>query len=568
MIRAATALLLPLAACTDHVQLAKDPLDGLVSLVVMPAETTITITDLSQPPQTLQYHAIGTFLDGTKHDVTDLVRWTVDNRFPGDFTDPGTYLTSNEAAGHVVVHADGETLSATAALDVIVIATLVDGAFPPPAPQLFTPDATVIVGDPTHAPNVVYPSTGTEFPQGLGSTLFQYSTGAGNDTFQLAFDCDVLHLAVQTGADRWLASDVTQSMIAESCIGQPVAMTLLGASSASGLIYGAGQVAIEFSTDSPDGIIYYGSAGTGGIMRGELGAQTASKVYPLDSTSVCCHAASRRGDALAMSYPGDFLQTIALPSLATTISATTKIPMGWASYSPDGTRIVVANLGVLTLYDAATGKPVGPGGGRVPLPAMKLATHPDWSPDGAYVAVALTATTITSNSDVQAASIARIPFKNDTWGPAEILVTAAGSDNDYFPRYSPDGAYLAYVHATEPAQMATSAELWLVPAAGGTPIALATASHRVGGVDGVPGLADTMPTWAPVEGERAWLAFASARAYGVVLPSAGQSQIWIVSVDLAHAATTSDPSGAGFWLPSQDVTVLNNNPVWSPSPTP
>jgi hypothetical protein len=567
MIRAATGLLLLFAACTDHVQLAKDPLDGLVSLVVMPAETTITITDLSEPTQELHYHAIGKFLDGTKHDVTDLVRWTVDNRFPGDFIEAGDYQTSNEAAGHVVVHADGETLSATAALDVIITVTVIDGAFPPPAAELFTPDATVILGDPTHAPNVVYPSNGTELPQGVASTLFQYTTGAGNDTFQLSFDCDVLHLAVQTGADRWLASDVTQSVIAESCIGEPLAVTLLGASSASGNIYGAGQVAIQFSTDSPDGIIYYESSATAGIMRGELATPSASKVYPLDTTPVCCHTVSRLGDALAMSYPGEFLQTIALPSLATTIPATAKIPMGWASYSPDGTRLVVANLGVLTLYEAATGKPVGPGGGRVPLPPMKFATHPDWSPDGAYVAVALTSTMITSNADVAAASIARIPFRADVWGPAEILVSTAGSDNDYFPRYSPDGTHLAYVHATEPAVTAASAELWLVPSAGGTPIALATASHRVGGVDGVPGLADTMPTWAPVQGERAWLAFVSARAYGVVLP-AGQSQIWIASVDLAHAATTSDPSGAGFWLPSQDVTVLNNNPVWSPSPTP
>ena len=41
----ATAFFVVLAACTEHVQLARDPLDGLVSLTVMPAEASITITD-------------------------------------------------------------------------------------------------------------------------------------------------------------------------------------------------------------------------------------------------------------------------------------------------------------------------------------------------------------------------------------------------------------------------------------------------------------------------------------------------------------------------------------------
>ncbi|MGE5183474.1 MAG: TolB family protein [Acidobacteriota bacterium] len=276
------------------------------------------------------------------------------------------------------------------------------------------------------------------------------------------------------------------------------------------------------------------------------------------SSCVGCHAVARSGTEVAMGYGGETLQTISLPSLATGISAATqKIPMGWASYSPDGTRLVVANKGVLALYDAKTGAPIGAGGGKVPLPPMRFATHPDWSPDGAYVAVALTGVAPT-NQDVSAASIARIPFHADTWGPTEVIVAATGSDNDYFPRYSPDGKYLAYVHATTAAHGAPDASLRLVPATGGTPIVLANAA----------GAADTMPSWAPQQNQRAWLAFASARAYGVVVPGGGPSQIWITAIDLAHAATSSDPSAGAFWLPSQDVTVLNNNPVWSPSPTP
>jgi hypothetical protein len=343
-------------------------------------------------------------------------------------------------------------------------------------------------------------------------------------------------------------------------------VTLEGASSADGTLYAAAPTQLSFSPDRPDGVIYYWSAATSGITRGELGAATAAKLYPADTTCVGCHAASRDGGALAMGYGGEILQTIGLPSLTTKIDAAKKLPMGWASFSPDGKRVVVANKGVLVLYDTATGMPVGPGGGKVMLPAGKFATHPDWSPDGMFVAVALT-TMMPDNMNVDVAGIARIPFHTDTWGMPQILVTSTGpGDNNYFPKYSPQGTYLAYVHAGEASHGAPSAELRLLPANGGMPIALAIASRRVGGSDSVAGVADTMPSWAPVQGERAWLSFASSRAYGAVIPTAGRPQIWIAAIDLAHANGTSDPSSAAFWLPCQDVTVLNNNPIWSSPP--
>jgi len=544
-----------LVSCTDRVQLARDPLNGLVALAIKPDDSSIIINDLSLPYQEQDFKAIGTFLDGTKHDVTELVRWHVDNPLPGDFTDPGVYLTSNTAAGHVLVHADGDSVGATATLTVLVDATVVDTTFPPPAPDVFQP-GLVLTGDPTHSPHVIYPSDGTRMPQGVASTLFQLTSGDGNDTFLWTFDCELFHLAILTGADRWLAVDQTQLLLSQSCLGQDVAVNLEGASSITGTIYGAPQVSLGFSLDRPDGVIYYWSAATSGIMRGELGAQSSPKLYPSDATCVGCHTVERGGGKLAMGYGGEILQTVALPELTTTIDAAKRIPMGWATYSPDGKRIAVANKGTLTLYDATTGMMIN----KAPLPAMKFATHPDWSPDGKSVAVALTATMIADNMDVADASIAVLPFANDTWGMAQTLVASAGpGDNNYFPKYSPDGAYLAYVHAAENSHGAASADLRLVRSIGGATTALATASSVT---------ADTMPSWAPIQGERGWLAFASSRAYGLVLPVTGRSQVWIAAVDLAHAATTSDPSSAAFWLPAQDVTVLNNNPIWSSPATP
>src|SRR5213079_3001398 len=82
------------------------------------------------------------------------------------------------------------------------------------------------------------------------------------------------------------------------------------------------------------------------------------------------------------------------------------------------------------------------------------------------------------------------------WGATDILVPGATTNNNYFPRYSPDGRYIAYVHATSGSQGATSAELRLIRADGGTSIVLATANRRVGSIDDA-NLSNTMPAWAP-----------------------------------------------------------------------
>lgn len=562
MIRLALALVV--AGCTQTVQL-DNRLGGLVSLDVAPPDATIAITDLGEPAQTVAYTATGHFDDGSTRDVTAYVTWSVDNAAPGGFAQPGTYTTSNAAAGHVVVSAGGpHDIAGTAALTVTISATIVDGAFPPPGDPatLFPAGAPVVTGDAMHSPSVTYPSDGTMFPQGVSRTLFQYMRGMQNDAFRLAFDNDVLHLVVYTGGDRWSADGTTWSLIAASGTSSPMRLAVTATdSTGSGTLYGSAPITMPFSRDAPGGLLYYWSAATSGVMRGSLGAAVAGKMYPADTTCVGCHSAARDGSQLALGYGGETLQTVKLPSLATVIPASAKLPMGWATYSPDGTRVLVANKGQLALYDASTGDPVGSPDGHIHLPPNQFATHPDWSPDGTQVAVALTAMAPT-NMDVKTASIAVFPFAADKLGPAQVLVPAAGMENNYFPKWSPDGRSLAYVHAIGTSHGAASAELRLVGASGGTPTVLRLASHRVASVDDVPNVADTMPAWAPGTGDHAWLAFASARAYGAVLPMGGTGQIWIAAV---APGAEGDPSAAAFWLPCQDVTALANNPVWAPA---
>jgi WD40-like Beta Propeller Repeat len=466
------------------------------------------------------------------------------------------YASSNAAAGHVTVTASSAQLAATASLTVQVTATIVDSTFPPPGDPstLFPSGAEPVVGGGMASPSVLYPADGTAFPQGVASTVVQYAPGMTNDSFELTFANDVLQLVVFTGASRWAATGPVWSLIASSGIGDPIELTVDATdSTGSGAIYAAPPIALDFSADSPSGSIYYWSAATNGVMQGALAAPSAGKLYPTTTTCAGCHTVSRDASAMAMGYGDENnpdLAAIALPGLQTVIDPGAKLPTGWATYSPDGTLLLVAVNGMLTLYDARAGTSRGP----VALPPMKFATHPDWSPDGSSVAVALTSM-MPNDKDVNGASIALLPFANGAFGPPQVLVATTGMDNAYFPRWSPDGTFIAYVHATTSSHAAMSAELELVAATGGPSIVLANASGT--------NLADTMPTWAPARGSLAWLAFSSARPYGSVMPMQ-QAQVWVAGVDLAGAsATGADPSFAAFWLPCQDVTVLNNNPIWS-----
>jgi len=564
MIRGYLVALVALGGCTERVQLVEEALPGLVSLEVTPAETALAITDLAQPPQTVTYTALGRFVDGTSRDVTALVEWTTDNAGPGSFVERGSYTTSGAAAGHVAIRATSDAIAGDARLTVVVTATIIDSTFPPP-PGLFAPGTAVVTGDPIRSPAVVYPSNDTMFPQGLARILFQYEPGLTNDAFRLGFESDVLHLTVLTGSDRWQPDELVWQLISRSHPGAAATFTVEAeASTSPGTLYASSGTAMHFARSSPEGVLYYFSDTTGGVMRSVLGSPTAGKLFPGDGDTRCvgCHAVSRDGRTMAFGLGGEKLSTLALDPVTPLLPATS-LPMGWATFSPDGSLLLVADKGELTLRDATTGAPVGPGGGKLELPGHALATHPDWSPDGAYVAVAIADTV--GNMDMKGGAIARIPYLGGAWGDPEILVPAdGGMHNNYFPRWSPDGRFLAYVHADGASRNAKTAELRVIAAEGGTPTPLRIASHRVATVDDVPELATTMPTWAPrITDGIAWLAFASKRPYGAVRPVAGDSQIWIAGVELDRPG---DPSFAAFWLPSQDITALANNPIWAPAP--
>jgi hypothetical protein len=549
-------LLSVLAGCTETIDLTRDPLASLTSLEIVPGDAIITITDLGAEHHTLQYQAMGRFRDGSTQDVTQLVVWSVDNEQLGAFAERGLFVASHAAVGSTQVFIGTRDIATEASLTVTVDATIVDPTFPPPAANLFETSA-VVTGDPTNSPDMMYPADGTVFPRAVSRTLFQLARGAASDAVRIDFTNELIHLAIETGGDRWAADGSIQQLLSSAGIVAPLRADIRAtASGGDGTIYGGTPITFSFSRDNPGGALYFWSASANGIMRGGIETTSSAKLYPSSTTCVGCHTLSRDGAQLAMGFEAGTsfdLLAIDVATLATTIAAVPARPMGWATYSPDGSRLVVANNGLLAEYDARTGASLG----AIDLGPNKYATHPDWSPDGSALAIALTGQTPT-NRDVKSASVAVLQRSGATWGAPQVLLSGSNTNNNYFPRWSPDGSVLAFVHATTASQGAITAELMLLPKQGGSPTPLANANYRVGRAD-VPDLANTMPAWAPNTGQHAWLAFVSARPYGHVL-AGGRGQIWISAVDLTSPSPTSHPA---FWLPSQDVTVLNYNPSWS-----
>jgi hypothetical protein len=550
MIRALVLVLV--AGCAEHIELASGALPGLVSIDVAPASSTLAIA-LPSAVQSVAFTATGHFENGTTRDITDAVTWTTDNSAPGAFT-AATYTTSNTAAGHVAIAAVNGNVHGSAALTVTIALTVVDDGFPPPAGSSDGFETGTPVVDPMKSPVIAYPADHTGFPQGLAPVLMQYQRSPMTDAFRLAFESDVLDLHVLTGSDRWrpdpdLWNLIERSHPAASLTFEVDAVT----STAPGTIYTGSQITLAFAPNDPGGALYYDASG---VVRTQLSSTSAPRLYPPagDATPTSNPSVSRDGQLLALEY-GGHLRVVELdPVLA---RANTNAPMGWAAISPDGTSVVISNMGMLSLRDAITGAGVGSPDGRIMMPGM--ATHPDWSPSGDAIAVA-TGTGV-NNADLKGGSIVRVPYLGDNhWGPPQILVASTSdNDNNYFPRWSPDGHWIAYVHADGPAKDAPSAELRLVAATGGPPIVLARASHQLGLTASAANLANTMPAWGP-DGATTWLAFATSRPYGVVRPTAGSPQIWIAAIDLTLAG---DPSSAAMWLPAQDVTASNTTPAWA-----
>lgn len=141
------------------------------------------------------------------------------------------------------------------------------------------------------------------------------------------------------------------------------------------------------------------------------------------------------------------------------------------------------------------------------------------------------------------------------------MQSTGDTDNNFFPVFSPDSKWIAYVNASTSSKDANTARLRLVSSAGGSPVELVRLNGRVNNADGVTTIGNSMPTWAPsTKPGIFWLAFSSLRAYSSLRPANDKlDQIWIAAID----PTQPDPGYSAFWAPFQSMPEGNHRAFWT-----
>ncbi len=534
---------------------------GLTELRVEPAQQEI-VDDGAAPGETAIYTAIGT-IDGTEQDVSDQVAWSISEPELGAVT--GGVFTSDGIGGRATITAAAGSISADATITVRLETKFVEEGAPTTLPDLFPEDTTADVED-VEKMLIVYPSHETMFPRNLERVTYQWISD-NLDAFEMRFESDVADVRLYATGDQYLPKPDAWRWLAATHAGSSVTLTVRGTlQSDPSTIYRSQTIDLYFSRTKVLGALYYWSTGAQGVMKASISAPNATKFYTdpeaEQQNCVSCHTVARNGTKMFVNYDGENAQEVTIPMRDVLIPPPPSEDYrdgGWATFSPDASRLLYSAKGTLWLLDADTGAEIS----QVALPEGMSATHPDWAPSGDYVVVAYGEGEL-KNKGIEGTSLARIPVTGpDQFGEPEVLVESTGdSDTIAFPSYSPDSQYIAYVRIDGGSKDAKIAETFLLPAAGGSPIPLERLNQRVRHEDGILDIGNTMPTWAPSTNpdEVFFLSFSSLRNYGHILQDE-RDQLWGAAIDFS-AIGQSDPSYASFWMPFQDIEEGNHRSFW------
>jgi hypothetical protein len=540
--------------------------ENAVLTIGPPTSELLIVNDV---PATESFTATLTDPDGTTHDVTSEVTFSINTGY-GGFN--GNTLTMS-TAGKADVYGTLDNKAAQAQVIARIKDVRVDPSLPPNAADLFSGTE-----DPATAPTVVYPPVGVVMPRNLGDFEVHWTDGNAHDIFEVSLKTEFADVRAyvpggngdqNAGPDASYMSFLATEWLAAVGFESQVEFRVRAVSSANPGTVGAGAPqTVKLTNEDMLGGLYYWAAASAlgspeGIWRHDMSmpgepAQQFMTVVQTGGTCVACHVLSRDGKEMAITYDGGN-GAASMVDVATSTRQDLSNKWNFGTFTPDGTKFLAVYNGTLQVRNYADQSILAT------MPAAGVVTHPDLSPDGTKL-VYVRPATFHADWTFDGGQIYWRTYDQatDSFGPEMPLVV--DGQNNYYPSWSPDGNWVLFNHAPlgGDAYNNAAASLYVIKGDGSGP-AMELAAADSGG-----GLTNSWGRWAPFAQTLGasnepmfWVTVSSKRNFGVRLINANRPQIWMTPFFPNQASSSIDPSNVAFRLPFQNIDSNNHIAQWT-----
>jgi len=486
---------------------------------------------------------------------------------------------------------------------------VIDPSAPADAPTLFGPPGT---GQPSGGPCLFEPEPDALFPRNWLRPRFRFSAGLNQNLFEIRLhsDNEVDDLVVYTANPSWTMPKDMWTALASHIVESPITVTVRGgtydAGTLSDVSMGSSWTFTIAPSDAAGAIVYWTTSGGSSLKGFQIGDESvATALTPPEVkmttvngaavTCVGCHTSTPDGKYASFTAQGPWGNVLGSIEKAATgdappfmgagaLAALSQFgDMGIHAYSKGhwkpGDRVMVspfgsgasAKLAWVDLESQASGE--GAAYGFLARTGdARGAGAPTFSHDGNTVVYVSTNAEFTGRLDKGDADLYSVPY-NDRQGGAATPIAGASDPmlEEYYPAFSPDDAWLAFNRVPNGNNMYDQplGEVYVLPAAGGTPTRLmANDPPACTGVTS-PGVTNSWPKWAPeattVNGKTYyWLIFSSKRN------PLKNPQLYVTGVAVEGGKVTTH---GAIYLWNQPEGENNHTPAWDvfkipPSPPP
>ncbi len=464
--------------------------------------------------------------------------------------------------------------------------------------------------------DLVYPPDNAMAPRDFAPITVQWKyTGTDATMFVVRFETEEAEVDIIGDASQWSQGngyDVTiPNKIWDELFQYPDhkdwTLRVLAANVVNGKLIGtmasSKPITFHVTNQKVGGAVYYWNTTLATVRVLEAGTLTPKSLPGITGGMFgCtgCHSVSPDGSTVAVSsFIGAGMASMGMqlltgksgtapswlsPKAASFLAGSFTIAAAFSpSYFNDaGKWLVVPQGGKLKSVNLITGQTYS----MVKGGDLGQQAFPTWSPNGETIIYASATDVGNSFSGSVPTALYTVPFGNgvDT-GKGGIASPVAGADEPgifhYYPSFTPDGKYVVYNRADPKGPTCPSsgggggpssgggattydncnAEVWMMPAIGGTAIRLDKANQST------DPLTNSWPTFGGVVGQYYWMAFSSRRDYGFLHTGNPPSpQVYIAAVDPEKLLNGQDGSFAALWLPGQDMSSGCHIARWSAPP--